>query len=435
MAAESNQNALDSARRDVGNAVKMGKDAAKTAKTVGKAAAQAASGNVVGAAVTALKDPAVVRIMLLVFLFPVILLVTVIIFFLYALPTAIFEAVTSYLDKIAEDWAQGVYSSDGGVIMAGIVESLKSGGRIIADAVSTAGAFVADLWNGLTSWFTADSSSGSDGQRVDDNIETLDDQALHVTQNEQAETETLLAKVDACRQKISLRQNQIRDAILGKQGAINGLFKKKFEGTYDLWGGTTLNVIAPEISQSEAIRLLSAYTVVEGASLQDMRLSDFLKWLGYYREFTGDHTVFNLGGDTLFVNAAVKTWCGTFMPQYLVEQRNQDIEAIVKEKVEKKEEYDQDEIRAEVKRQYEQYQGPATDLLMVVNCPDFTTIQPQYSTVKSGDKELVVCSVSVVISIETRSVDSLASDVIGFWAGPVSDAESAESDAGARPAA
>ena len=85
MAAESNQNALDSARRDVGNAVKMGKDAAKTAKTVGKAAAQAASGNVVGAAVTALKDPAVVRIMLLVFLFPVILLVTVIIFFLYAL--------------------------------------------------------------------------------------------------------------------------------------------------------------------------------------------------------------------------------------------------------------------------------------------------------------------------------------------------------------
>ena len=53
--ADSNQeNTLESAQRDISNAVKMGANAAKTAKTVGKVAAQAASGNVAGAAVTLL---------------------------------------------------------------------------------------------------------------------------------------------------------------------------------------------------------------------------------------------------------------------------------------------------------------------------------------------------------------------------------------------
>lgn len=429
MTAGENQTALDSARRDVGNAVKMGKNAAKGAKTIKKAAAQAASGNIAGAAATAVMNPAVLGVMLLIILSPIILLVAIIVFFLYALPTAIFEAVTSYLSQVAEDWEEGVYSSDSGIIMAGVVETLKTGGRMVVDAINTAGDFIVGLWNGLTSYFVSDSSSGDEGERVDDNIETLDDQALHVTQDEQAERATLLAKVDACRQKISLRQRQIRSAILVRQWDINELFRQRFEGTYDYWGGTTLNVLAPEISQSEAIRLLSAYTVTEGASLQDMRLSDFLKWLGYYRELTGSHTVFRLGGDTLYVDTAVKTWCGTFMPQYLVEQRNQDIEAIIKEKVENEEEYDEDEIRADVKRRYEQYQGPATDLLLVVNCPDFATVQPHYSTIEVEDEEFVICSVSIVISIETRPVESLASDVIGFWTGPVKGAESTEADA------
>lgn len=70
--ADSNQeNTLESAQRDISNAVKMGANAAKTAKTVGKVAAQAASGNVAGAAVTLLKDPQTLKKILIIALLPV----------------------------------------------------------------------------------------------------------------------------------------------------------------------------------------------------------------------------------------------------------------------------------------------------------------------------------------------------------------------------
>lgn len=417
MAENERQGTVDSAKKDISGAVKMGAEAAQTAKTLGKAAAQAASGNVAGAVVSLLKDPQTVRNLLIIILLPVIFLAAIIVVFLYALPTAIFETVTSYVDQVAEDWAEGVYSSDRGVFVAGFIESIKAEGRIIGDAVGAVGDFFVGIWNGLTSWFTADSSAGGEGTRVDDNIEGLDEESIHITQNEQAETNTLLEKVSACQDKISLRQEQIRNAIQSKQPEIDKIFQERFAGTYDIWGGTTLNIMAPEISQSEAIRLLSAYTVVEGASLQDMRLSDFLKWLGYYRELTGNKTKFNLGGDTLYVETAVKTWCGTFMPQYLVEQRNQDIETEIAEKVSNGEEYDEAAIRAEVKKNYEIYQGPATDLLLTVDCPDFTTVPPIYTVVKVGNMSYTVCSVSITITIGTRSVNDLATNVIGFWPG------------------
>lgn len=430
MAENGQQGTVDSATQDISNAVRMGTDAARSAKTIGKAAAQAASGNVVGAAASILKDPKILRMLLIIILSPIIFLAAIIIVFLYALPTAIFEAVSSYVNQVVEDWQEGVYSSDSGIFVAGFIETIKQGGRIIGDALNTAGEFLVGVWNGLTSWFTADSSTGDEGERVDDNIEELDEESLHVTQSELAETNTLLEKVRACQDKISLRQSQIRSAIQSNQTAINLIFQDKFDGTYDVWGGTTLNIMAPEISQSEAIRLLSAYTVTEGASLQDMRLSDFLKWLGYYREFSGSNTKFKLGGDTLYIWTSVKTWCGTFMPQYLVEQRNQDIQAKIEEKIANGEEYDEAEIRAEVKKEYEQYQGPATDLLLTVDCPDFDTVIPTYTEVPSADGEGTdtVCSVSITITIGTRSVSDLATNVIGFWSGYL-DGEATEEPA------
>ena len=156
--ADSNQeNTLESAQRDISNAVKMGANAAKTAKTVGKVAAQAASGNVAGAAVTLLKDPQTLKKILIIALLPVFFIVCLGVFFLYALPTAIFEAVTSYFQSVGEEWEEGVYSAEGGIILAGIFETIKAGGRIIGDAVGGALDFVKGLWDGLTSWFTSDS--------------------------------------------------------------------------------------------------------------------------------------------------------------------------------------------------------------------------------------------------------------------------------------
>ena len=148
-----------------------------------------------------------------------------------------------------------------------------------------------------------------------------------------------------------------------------------------------------------------------------MNLSDFLKWLGYYRELSGANTKFNLGGDSIGVTAKVKTWCGTFMPQYLQEQMEQDIEAKEREIAENGgAESQMEAARKSIKTSYEQYQGPAADLLLVVDCPNFEDVQPIYRTEIAEDGSIIIhCSVSFSVAIKTRSVDTLSTEIIGFW--------------------
>ena len=67
-----NEKVSDSVERDIQGAVKMGADAARTAKTLGKAAAHAAAGDVAGAAAEVVKDPETLKKILLILLIPVI---------------------------------------------------------------------------------------------------------------------------------------------------------------------------------------------------------------------------------------------------------------------------------------------------------------------------------------------------------------------------
>lgn len=410
--ADNRESSFDSAGRDISNAVKMGADTARAAKTVGKAAAQAATGNVAGAAVSLAKDPKTLSKLISIVLVVVIAFSSLTVCFLYALPTAIFEATVSYFNSIEEEWEEGVYGADGGVYLAGVMETIKTGGRIVSD-------FAGSVWRGLVSFFTADSgNTDASGKRVDDQSETIsgDGTELHVTQEEAAERSTLNAKIEACQKKLEVRAGQIKEAVLDQKSEINGIFKSRFAGTYDVWDGTTINVVYNDISKSDAIKLLSAYTVVKGASLEGMNLSDFLRWLGYYREFTGAHTKFNLGGDASGVTASVKTWCGTFMPQYLQEQMEQDIETEAMALAQQGRSDELESAAKQIEASYEKYQGPAADLLFVVNCPDFASVQPLYEYVETDDDEVIVhCSVTISVTITTRSIDTLSDDILGFW--------------------
>ena len=65
-----NEKVSDSVERDIQGAVKMGADAARTAKTLGKAAAHAAAGDVAGAAAEVVKDPETLKKILLILLIP-----------------------------------------------------------------------------------------------------------------------------------------------------------------------------------------------------------------------------------------------------------------------------------------------------------------------------------------------------------------------------
>ena len=106
---------VESAQRDISSAIRMGKNTARSAKNLSKAAAKAASGNLVGAAVDVLKDKETMKRVLILLLIPILCFAMLGTFFLYALPVSIFEGVVSYFDGIAEQWNQLVYDGGGSI--------------------------------------------------------------------------------------------------------------------------------------------------------------------------------------------------------------------------------------------------------------------------------------------------------------------------------
>lgn len=146
---EQNLSVADSAAKDVNGAIQMGREAAQGVKTVAKAAAMAASQNYVGAALTLLKDPKTLKKILIIALLPILLFSMLIVFFLYALPTLIFEAVVSYFQEVGERWEETTYAGGGNVFWQGVWATIKTGGEIVGDVAT-------GLWNGLKSLFTTD---------------------------------------------------------------------------------------------------------------------------------------------------------------------------------------------------------------------------------------------------------------------------------------
>ena len=424
---EQNLSMADSAAKDIRGAVIMGKEAAQGVKTVAKAASMAASQNYVGAFMTLLKDPKTMKKVLIIALIPILFLSILTVFFLYALPTLIFEAVVSYFEEVGERWQEITYAGGGNVFWQGVWATVKTGGEIIGDVATS-------LWNGLKSLFTTSSGedTGTASDPLSDNgmeIQIMQDGPNYVEAISNpsalldgAEYYTLLRKVDACVDKISAREDAIRNAITGQTSQIQNAVNAQFASSYDHFT-TTVHVTAEPMSQSGAIQLLSLYTVQTNASLQELRLSDLMKWLGYNGNNPGT-TSFSLGD--LGVSCSVNTWKGEFLPQYLLEQRKQ----------EKLMSGDGEPIT-----DFTPFMCPAVDLIIVVDCPDMSDIPIMTSSIdvaygvedadgapvldeETGEqitemRQETVGNATVNITVRTRGVNSLA-QLAGLWDGPLS---------------
>lgn len=394
---------VESAQRDISSAIRMGKNTARSAKNLSKAAAKAASGNLVGAAVDVLKDKETMKRVLILLLIPILCFAMLGTFFLYALPVSIFEGVVSYFDGIAEQWNQLVYDGGGSIEFKKFTATIRIGGQIVADAFGS-------IWDGVKSLFTAE--SGDDTGSTED---LVSDSAieLKVTQEEDAEKQTLLNKVNACIRKIDARAATIEKAISAQNGAIESAVASHFKssGGYDYFYVQT-SITKNAMSQEGAIQLLSLYTVQTGASLQEMKLSDLMRWLGYYDSWDTGKTTFSLGG--LGISCETKTWNGTFIPQYLYEQRKQEIH-----------EYDAE------KTDFDSMSCAAVDMLLVVDCPQMSEIPVQKSTIyethtnADGEEVTVAKTVGTAylnINIMPRSAASL-SNLAGLWNGGLGETQ------------
>ena len=212
---------VESAQRDIAGAIRMGKNTAKAAKTLSAAAAKAATGNLAGAALDVVRDKETMKRLLILLLIPILCFAMLGVFFLYALPVSIFEGVVSYFDAIAEKWSEMVYNDGGNIVFKRFTATIRIGGQIVADAFGS-------IWDGVKGLFTA--ASGDDTGSAED---LVSDSAieLKVTQEEDAEKQTLLNKVNACIRKIDARAATIEKAIAANQGSIESAVTSHFNAS------------------------------------------------------------------------------------------------------------------------------------------------------------------------------------------------------------
>lgn len=359
---------------DLRGAMNIGRSAAKGAKTVSKAAAQAASGNVAGAAATVLTDPETLKNILIILMIPVILLAAVMVFFLYALPTAIFESIVSFFDGINERWesvkASNAYGGSFLSTLGGVIVEVSDD---LFDAVGDAlGSIFSGIWNGIKNVFGAD-TEGNQTEPLSQNASELT-----ITAQEASEKLAIVKKAIAVNKKYMIRAEQIEAALDGNASSIynsSGVSIDKYMETRfcaedEIWCGTSINanivalgttddsVIddledelkamqnvsnlqeleeakenfnhsiqakfpiteASGATNADAVSLMSLLMVQQGGSLQDMKMSDFLKYLGWYENGNPDNVSMDVGYCSSPFTTSVKSWKGTFKPQYLMEE-------------------------------------------------------------------------------------------------------------------
>lgn len=367
-----NASATDEIRGAVDNtkaAIRMGKQAAKTAKTLAKAAGRASVGDFAGAAVEVAKDKETMKTLLMVVLIAALIFSFIMISFLYALPTSIFESITDLYSNASELYDEIVYSNKNEVNWA--LNVLDCTTQLLRGAGTELSVFLEDLWG----WIVEGSDTAE--QSMDDGSE------LAIIAVEAAEKLSVIKKAVAANDKYLMRAVQIYEEIDAHRLEIRHYMASQFPddgyalisvsqvGTIKHLGSDTYrnySVSAPygqaptqvierlshivtqlrsattqeradelnaeidsiieeefpmpgagDTNNQDSLAVLSLLTAQQGGSLSDMKTSDFMKYLGYYDSdnFWDRNTSFDIGGAA---TGSVVDWKGTFKPQYLMEE-------------------------------------------------------------------------------------------------------------------
>ncbi len=347
------------------HAVKMGKDAAKTAKTLTKAGAHAAAGDFAGAAAEVATDPETLKKILFIILAPLLVFALLVTTCLYALPTAIYDSICSIIEELQVTY----YSSSSIPDLIG--KLVKSAATSIIDA---AAGFLQSAWTTVKGWFFGGSND------VENQTEDLSaaNKDIGMFGNESQERLSIIRKAVATNDKYMVRAKQITNALNSNKDAIEAWLLPYCTPGYEWKGvkyndstaiiptGTTsdttvsgtstpllpyLNGLAeqanaaatlaereaksdefvstvtanfPQAENSAALAILSLIMAQQGGSLDDIKMSEYMKLLGYHTMIGGPKkTQFDIGyivDDTQKIWGTVEDWNGTFKLQHSMEE-------------------------------------------------------------------------------------------------------------------
>lgn len=307
---------------------------ANAVKTVARTAAKAAAGNYVGAAKEILLNPkAIISVIVIIVLFGMMLF--------YAAPLAIFETINSAAEAIENSWDEvkaDFYSGGGGALnRTGLaIEGIFT--RTLSNATNA----LKNLWSNITNKQTENDS--------EKDRDSLTDADMKVIGDEDSAIEVFQRKIDAVKDKLSARADNINQSIeasctgdISNTGTINGwvynnLFAARDASLYttysqDWWlndsnyspgvelkdnvvevvyGGMAPVISVPAIKTRNAVDIIGLYSAMHNTSSDNIKVYELMKWMGYKSGWDSDYFIV---GDA--VSISVSTWKGTFMPMYL----------------------------------------------------------------------------------------------------------------------
>ena len=360
------ENRSSSTTQSITNAAQTGAKIAKTTKNTAKAIGKAATGNVAGAAIDILKDDTwrqVIIIILVIHFFAIFVA-------LFVFPMSLYEGVKTFWEDKADTWAENYYGEHGR--FASFFIAL---GKTISKVFQ-------DIWAEITSASTGEEDSDRYSEKEFDLIS--DESELNQVYGR---------KVQAAKDKVTGRQNQIAKIIENDAkpgGRISDYFAGRFaseypqqdqitySGEYDdeynqllesivtyTYDGVTTYINKKTLKDTEALRLLCLHTVQEGGDINNVKLSAFMKWMGY-NGGRNKNLTFPLGQNKDFTYTT-KSWTGTFMPQYLEDENSRRVLAKIQDPDStdniKKDDYDKN------------YGAPLVDMLIKIECPPLSTIR------------------------------------------------------------
>lgn len=318
--------------------IKAGVHGARTAARFAKAASKAAAGDISSAAMEVLKEDKWRKTILAIALAGAFL--TYCIFFMA--PLSLYEgiqgashSVAAYWDTLREQWRIGLYEGDGGPF------------RRFIEAVTGLGNITESI---------QDISAGTEDKVTEDDLRLFGD--------ESAMKATYKRKLDAVRLKMKARSEELKNAIPTDDIAavMESRFHAEEEHLYDgddltniLYDGTNVMVSTGGIGASQCLQLLCLYSAQIHTSLDNVRLSGLLKWLGY-KGATANTLLYAVGDTGL--SASIRSWKGSFMPQYLMDEASE---------------------RGMMDEYTDSFGCSVCDFLLYVTCPDLYSIDAVHS--------------------------------------------------------
>lgn len=299
--AQSAQNLMNKKKKM--DAVKKGAKGAKAAKDIAEGASV---GGVAGAIIGALANKDIRNFLIGIVASLSIIIVAV----LYALPTSGFEAAESFFGHLKTKWEESVYTSAGNIQLA----KFSSAGKVVVEGIKELG----DIRE------IAKSIANDPTDELSDSA-----QELLAAQFETAQKESIEKKLAVAKKKVNKRAQDIESALRHNEGDISGAIEKEVNknGKYRNVS-VNLNVDRYSLSRDGTFAVAGLYMVQDAASLNRIELTSFAKWLGWYGgkdakegpQKKPKKPAFTIAG----VKVQVKPWYGTYLPQYLHEQRDQE---------------------------------------------------------------------------------------------------------------